>query len=327
VHSSIQSQRSHVKHAFHKITARPVERHSESFRGARSDHAGVGFTIALTPKAGGKDGYGTDLPLEHSLDGPITLDARALNSCHPMLALRLRLFIDWHISAGRSVVFHAPTDRVTAQHLADLGVADGLPVDVLQLPSPDPRRTTRLLPIRLLQSHVDIEEIAQDAIDLLHRQAAPLGSWGNALHMAVSELCDNALQHGFNTLGTYVGADRLTERAKELRLTVVDLGIGIPEHIRHQHPEWQDDTAAIARALEQGVTGTGDRTRGNGLAAMLDEAMQTDLVRASSAALIDVRSSKGRVGVRLAGGTKHVDGRPVDRPRRGTWITYTVTTV
>jgi hypothetical protein len=145
--------------------------------------------------------------------------------------------------------------------------------------------------------------------------------------MAIGELCDNALQHGRNELGAYIAADRVIEPQRELRLAIADLGIGIPEHIRGQHPEWQDDTAAIARALEPGVTGTGDPDRGNGFAEVFHEALETDLVRAMSAAQIDIRSSKGRVAVKVVGGTKQADGQRIPEPRRGTWITYTITTV
>lgn len=213
-----------------------------------------------------------------------------------------------------------------AQLLADFGLAEGLK-DVIELPSPHTDRKTRLLPVRRLQGYTDVEEAAQEAVDLLHHQAAALACWGNAMHMAIGELCDNALQHGANDLGAYIAADRVTEPQRAFRLTVADLGIGIPEHIRNRHPEWQDDTAAIASSLERGVTGTTDPYRGNGFAEVFDEALETDLVRAMSAAQIDIRSSKGRVGVNLVGGTKTADGQRVSSPRRGTWITYTITTV
>ncbi len=147
------------------------------------------------------------------------------------------------------------------------------------------------------------------------------------MHMAISELCDNALQHGRNDLGAYIAADRITEPRYQLRLAVADLGIGIPEHIRSQHPEWQDDTAAIASAIERGVTGTGDPNRGNGFSEMFDEALETDLVRAQSAAQIEIRSSKGRVAVEIVDGRQKAEGQDVLKPRRGTWITYTITTV
>lgn len=146
------------------------------------------------------------------------------------------------------------------------------------------------------------------------------------MYMAISELCDNALQHGRTDLGAYVVADRVLEPRRQLRLVIADLGIGIPEHIRSRHPEWHDDSGAIGRALGRGVSGTDDPHRGNGFAEVFEAAVRTDLVRASSGADIDIRAGKGHVGVTIAGGTEVAEQRRVDQPRRGTWITYTVVT-
>jgi hypothetical protein len=79
----------------------------------------MGASIDLTRLAGSGDGFRGDLPLEREFDGDIVLDATDLRSCHPMLALRLRLFVDWHLSAGHTVIFKGPFDGDTAQQLAD----------------------------------------------------------------------------------------------------------------------------------------------------------------------------------------------------------------
>lgn len=242
-----------------------------------------------------------------------------------MLAVRLRMFIDWHSAAGHPVTVVPPEDAIAAQRLADLGVADGLESRVLALPAPAPKREERVLPILRFSDHHAVEDVSRAAVELLEHQTTPLDAWGDAMYMAVGELCDNALQHGRNEFGAYIAADRLDE-PQQVRLAIADLGIGIPEHIRAQHPEWQDDSAAIARALERGVSGTGDPHRGNGFAEVFDAALRTDLVQRSSAADIDIRSGRGRVGVRVAGGNPVPGERPVDQPRRGTWILYTITT-
>lgn len=276
-------------------------------------------------RATGQGGFGPDLPLDREILGPVLVDASRLHDCHPMFALRLRIFVDWHLAAGHSIRVVPPADADAAQRLADLGVATDLDSQAIVLPEPRADRRDEMLPLVRFSDYTAVEDIAHDAVDLLHRQVTPFGSWGDAIYMAIGELCDNALQHGVNELGAYIVADRITEPRRELRLAIVDLGIGIPEHIRSRHPEWQDDTAAITRALVRGVSGTGDPHRGNGFAEVFDAALQTDLVRASSAADVDIRSSKGRVGVRIFGSSEVPEPRPVDRPRRGTWITYTVT--
>jgi hypothetical protein len=287
----------------------------------------MGTSITLSRLAGSDDGFRSDMPLERELDDDVLLDATDLRSCHPMFALRLRLFIDWHLNAGHKVIFKTPRDRDTSQQLADLGVADSLEDTVVSLPGPRAERTNSILPLRRFGTFPDVEDIALETVDLLHRQSEAVGCWGNAMFAAVSELCNNALQHGKNELGAYVVAERTANRGgSELRLAIADLGIGIPEHIRSQHPEWQDDTAAIARAIERGVSGTGDIYRGNGFSEVFDEALQTDLVRARSAAIVDIRSGRGRVSVELVGGVKKAEGHQGQIPRRGAWITYTIAT-
>jgi hypothetical protein len=287
----------------------------------------MGELVVLGSRSAADGGYGTDLPLDRDVAGLVTVDARALGSCHPMFAVRLRLFLDWHLAAGHEVSVEPPSDPKVAQGLADLGIADGLPDGVIELPGPSVSRDQESLPLRRLHDYADVEDAANNAVDLLHHQAPSLACWGNAMHMAIGELCDNALLHGKNELGAYIAADRQLDPSQVLRLAIVDLGIGIPEHIRSRYPEWQDDAAAIARAIERGVSGTGDPYRGNGFSEVFREAMETDLVRAQSAADLEIRSSKGAVGVTIAAGTKQVRHGSVRDPRRGTWITYTITTV
>ncbi len=273
----------------------------------------------------GADGFSGDLPLDRELAEPIVLDLSRLRDCHAMFALRLRVFIDWHRAAGHAVRVLAPDDTATAQRLADLGVATDLPAGVLELPEASGVRED-VLPIAVFDNYIAVEGVAGEVVELLRRQTSPFASWGDAIYMAIGELCDNALQHGRNELGAYIAADRVLEPRREMRLAIADLGIGIPEHIRAHHPEWHDDTGAIGSALVRGVSGTGDPHRGNGFAEVFDIALRTDLVRSSSGAEVDIRAGKGRVGVKIFGGSEVAEPRPIGQPRRGTWITYTVIT-
>lgn len=219
------------------------------------DDVPVATLITLGSRSGIGDGFRRYLPLEHDLEQPIVLDATALGPCHPMFLIRLRVFLDWHAAASRSVEVRPPRDESILRLLAKMAVTDDA------RPTDSPLR----IPVSRLSSYLEVEELA------------------------------------------------------------ADLGIGIPEHIRAKHPEWQDDTAAIGRALLRGVTGTGDPHRGNGFAEILDVAIENELVRGRSAATLDIRSARGRVAVELVGGVQNAAGLPVDRNRRGTWLTYTIT--
>jgi anti-sigma regulatory factor (Ser/Thr protein kinase) len=288
--------------------------------------AAVATPILLTRNPGGEDGYRHNLPLEHDLDLPIIVDASRVETLHPMFAVRLRMFIDWHLAAGHELRVVSPADARAVALYTDMRVFAELPEDVVRLAPSQTTSEPSVLPVRHLASFHDAEDAAEAATEVLAQQAAPLAIWGDAMHMAMGELCDNALQHGANDLGAYVAADRIQRGGRQFRLVVADLGIGIPEHIRAYHPEWLDDTAAIGRALVRGVTGTGDPHRGNGFAEVFDVALENQLIRQMSSALIDIRAGKGRVSVELVGGEKKVV--PMGGPgRRGTWITYTVTSI
>jgi hypothetical protein len=265
-----------------------------------SDDRAVSTEIHLYEASGSDDGYRRDLPLERKVPQPIRVDATRLGPSHPMFLVRLRMFLDWHRHAGHQVDFTPPRDGAVR---------------------------TALENVRRLTTPIDVDDLALDATEMLSHQARELAIWGDAMYMAIGELCDNARQHGVNDLGTYVATGRIDAPRPEFRLAIADLGIGIPEHIRAQHPEWHNDTAAIVRALERGVTGTGDRHRGNGFSEVFDSALENQLIRSLSAATLDIRSGKGRVSVELVGGMRNANGASVERPRRGTWITYSVSTI
>lgn len=281
--------------------------------------------IVLTPRSGLDDGYRGDLPLLRECDAPIVLDASRLGPFHPMYLVRLRLFLDWHAAAGHAVKFKPPADQATAQRLVDMGLTAGVPFAREALPAAGASETD--FGIRRLRSADDVEDASREATELLQEQAPALAVWGDPVYMAVSELCGNALQHGRDVLGAYVAADRVDGDRRQFRLAIADLGIGIPEHIRSRHPEWQDDTAAITRALQRGVTGTDDAHRGNGFAEVFDDALDQLLRRENSSVAVDIRSGKGRVIVDLVDGETRPRRGTVGRSRRGTWITYTITTV
>jgi hypothetical protein len=290
----------------------------------------VSTVIVLTRGSGGPDGYGApNLPLERDIEEPVVIDASRLGaSWHVVFAVRLRLFVDWHLAAGHEVSLRPPTDASAREALASFEFENDLPSRIFTAPlSAAHPRGSALLPIARLATDGEADDAAARAVEVLRGQTADLAVWGDAMHMAIGELCDNALDHGRNELGAYVAADRVRTEPREFRLAIADLGIGIPEHIRARHPEWYDDTAAIGNALAQGVTGTGDPHRGNGFEEVFDAALESALVATRSTATIDIRSGSGRVGVELVAGDRKVSDYRHNVPRRGTWITYTVRSV
>lgn len=89
--------------------------------------------------------------------------------------------------------------------------------------------------------------------------AVGLARLGSAFVMATSELADNAVIHGRNEVGAYVAAQRY--KTTRCVLSIGDLGVGIPEHLRRAYPHLTDDGLAIV-GLE--TRGAGRQGRASG---------------------------------------------------------------
>ena len=53
--------------------------------------------------------------------------------------------------------------------------------------------------------------------------------------------------------------------SRRIEYIVVDAGIGIPRTLRQSHPDLSSDTAALERAIREGVTRDENLGQGNGL--------------------------------------------------------------
>lgn len=133
--------------------------------------------------------------------------------------------------------------------------------------------------------------------------------------MAISELANNGVEHGRNSLGSYVAVQRYPA-ASTLVIATSDLGKGIPEHIRVENPEWSNDGDAIARVLHSGVTGTGDPHRGNGLPSTIEEIEGSPYI----AGTITIRSGHGGCRIRIPAKGKTVVDVSDEAYKKGTVV-------
>jgi hypothetical protein len=130
--------------------------------------------------SGGADGgWRNDLPLSHDLPQKLAVDCRSLAlPIHPMFAVRLRVFIDWHRHEGRTVEI-IPPDNSDA-----LNVVQAMRID------PDAKCVgsdeNAVLPVTRLENDTMAEDAAQRTKEILEYQLTDVSGLGEAAFTAVA---------------------------------------------------------------------------------------------------------------------------------------------
>jgi hypothetical protein len=262
----------------------------------------------------GQGGWKDDFPLSHDLPETVVVDCEGLKApIHPMFAVRLRVFVDWHRLQGRRVEVIPPKDAMARRLFDAMRVGDEGGVE----------EDDAVLPVTKMSEFLEVEEVAKRTKEILEYDLHDVSTLGEATFQAVSELCGNAIEHGENPLGAYVAVRRVMEPRRQISVAICDLGMGIPEHIRQRYPEWDDDGFAIAQAMNEGVTGTGHPHRGIGFSSTFEAALTDSL----HAAQMDIRSASGLCRVQIVQEKQKIETIPGPKFRRGTWITYDLVSV
>lgn len=140
---------------------------------------------------------------------------------------------------------------------------------------------------------------------------------GVASYLARTELCGNAVEHGRNDLGCYLAAQRYGGRGRRTVLSIGDLGIGVPKHMRQVYGD-ASDRRMLRKAIEEGVSGTGEEHRGNGIPSVLEEARNSRM----RYALLEIRSGKAILNHRLGRGGSSKTTTAGALNKLGTWICF-----
>jgi hypothetical protein len=174
-----------------------------------------------------------------------------------------------------------------------------------------------LLEITALNDPYEVEDLA-DRLPRLWAGRAGDPRKSRALHFAFGELCDNATTHSGES-PIFVVAQRYTGRTSphpaRLELAVGDAGIGIPTHLR-KNPNYADvgdDSDAISKALQPGVTGTKDH-RGYGFHDVLTELGEVGVGEMA------IASGRGMVIAPFGDPDRRRSSRELETPVEGTWI-------
>jgi anti-sigma regulatory factor (Ser/Thr protein kinase) len=269
-----------------------------------------------------REAWRSDLPLSPDLPEHLVLDLREVDDVHPMFALRLRVFADWHMAQGRAVDFLPPRTAAAGALLDALQLrAPAQPTGFVDLPD-QPAGDRAIVPITRLRDETAVEEVGRLVREIVEYRLTDVAALGAACHMAVSELCGNAVEHGANPQGAYVAVLRSVTPRRRVSIAVADLGIGIPEHLRRQYPELSDDDHAIALAMQPRTTGTGRSNRGNGFSETFEAALASSL----HALRIEIHAANGFVRREVVHERDKTETFPAARYKRGTWIVYELLT-
>lgn len=277
--------------------------------------------IKLGQWDGSGDGWKAPLPLREDWGNcDVMVDASALTFVTPTFLLRLRAFIDYNLSLGRRIEVRAPGNKQVANYLARMKIAADLPADVFpDLPVVHETEPSGVLvPISCLRTQIDVEEMGAKLYDLFQGHSDDdVAVFADALQEGFTELCGNGVEHGENDLGCYLAAQRYGGANRRTVLSIGDLGVGAPEHMRHAYGD-ESDRRMLRKTLEEGATGTGDEHRGNGIPSVLDEARNARI----RYALLEIRSGKALLNHRLnRDGTSRTTTEAAGY-KRGTWICF-----
>ena len=234
-----------------------------------------------------------------------------------MFLVRMRTFLEWHQREGSPIEVLTPTDPAVAGHLGAMEVFQGLELSLDR--APEPTHGTTVLPLRTVDDSSGIEDLADEGVRAVEARGKAVARLASPFHMAVGELGDNAVTHGRSDLGVRVAAS-IGESGRVVEFAIGDLGVGIPNHIRQTHPEWGDDTAAIAKALETGVSGVRDPQRGNGFFHIQDAALTARL----SAAQMEIYAANGFLRLQIVQASFVPTPLNATAHKRGTWISYSL---
>lgn len=277
--------------------------------------------LRLSRAAGLRDhGYAGELDADLQGVNEATLDAGDLVGLHPLFAVRLALWMEYQRQAGCNIELKEPLDETTRRCFRAFRLGKGIGGVDEALGEDDGDVIIR--PTRLGEL-TEVDALADRLLQPLIDHFDDVAVVRDAVLMAISELCQNAVEHGASNAGCVVAVSRGEgDGLSQIMLGIGDYGIGIPEHIRRSHPDFVVDEHAIGQALQEGVSGTQRPDRGYGFSWVLKETLSS----AASSAEMFIRAGQGIFRREI------VDARVKDHgwktsATQGTWIACDWTTV
>lgn len=277
--------------------------------------------IELGASSGISPGFSGRLQRPGDPEIPIVIDASRLGFVCPMFMIRLRAYVDFCVKSDRTVEFICPQSLDVATYLSRMHIGTGLEDCFTDLPSiTEHDRAGVLVPITQLAGDTDVDALAEDLYPLLTNHFQDVAVFTDAITMSIAELCGNGVDHGANPHGCLVAAQHFRRGGRTV-LSIGDLGDGIPKKMRRAFDDLTSDEEALEKAIERGITSTGESSRGNGFHWVFETVGASRMqyfkmkIRSGNAAL-DKR-------VTAAGDHTVVSARASDRTYVGTWLDLT----
>lgn|GEM_PF-5613714 len=228
-----------------------------------------------------------------ALDDDVRVYATQLTSADPLVLCAVSASCHWLADKGKAIELVVPS---ACRHLEDMQFFESLPqgINVVNRDTAYPGQAPDskvLLPIRHLSTADDVNHAVED----FRVNAASYGGWvggavNSRLWISLSELLNNAQEHSFSPVGFFAGA-WVDDESGPIRLAVVDLGLGVPKHLRRRtkYAHLTDDEAALREAMKEGVSGIDSKERGMGFVHVKKDAQVVSsgrlLIRAGKAQL------------------------------------------
>jgi hypothetical protein len=227
----------------------------------------------------------------------VELYARSMHTADPYVLCGLAAAMHWLVSQGHAVILHGtPFSR----HLEEMGFYECLPegIEIRGVQRTNCSRNWKaLLPIRNVQSDEDVNTAVGEFVENCGAARGWIKGIGQKIgEQSLAEALDNAREHSASEVGSFVGAWVYSQDGP-LHLAVVDMGVGIPNHLRRRaiYREATDEEALVL-AVQERVSGLEDKTRGFGLDNLRRAARDV-----GKSGLVALRGGSGELRVRIRG--------------------------
>ncbi len=170
----------------------------------------------------------------------------------------------WFLKKDNRVYFKEPLSKYVCKYMASQGFFDEFQIDQDEA-THSPRSTS--VALRRLD-HMDGSYLENITYWLAANASISPNIARDLITINLVELINNVLDHSNSEIGCYISAQAYPNEHR-LLLSILDLGVGFLDSLKPFYPDLENDSDAIAMAIEEGVSSKREielKPRGLGLA-------------------------------------------------------------